>query len=169
MRAANIFLLLLILLSFCGKAQTYRTAGGLRLSPDGFGLSGKQFLDRGLALESVVSVGGLTLFEGKSITLTGLVEYHIPFPDPQLRLFFGGGAHGGYLEHRSIYNKDEGIFGFDGIGGIEYLFRKAPLGLSLDFKPAINFLRDVDYLPHNNIGIAIRYLLQEKPKRKAKR
>lgn len=138
-------------------AQSTRTGAGLRLTPDGGGGTIKHFLDPALALEAQLNAGGLMGLEGESFTAVGLLEYHIPLPDPSWRLFFGGGAHIGVWNNRNHYDPDEFIFGVDGIGGVEYVFRNFPLGLTGDFKPAINFVTDVDFFPHNIFGIGARF------------
>lgn len=160
------------LLTVCtseNAAARGETGLGLRLTPDGGGFTGKFFMDRNLAIEAQVNAGGVLGWEeGTSFNAVALVEYHIILPRPEWRLFFGGGIHAGVWDHnRNIYNAEtrrynddnEGIFGIDGIGGVEYRFRKAPIGLSADFKPAVNFARDVNFFPHNMFGLSARFYL----------
>jgi hypothetical protein len=156
--------------SYKAQAQGSRTGLGLRLSPDGAGFTGKFFVDRNLAVEAQLNAGGVFggVFggEGESITAAGLLEYHIPLPDPSWRVFFGGGAHIGSWDRGRRYREgrwednDEFIFGIDGIGGVEYVFKRVPIGLSADFKPAINLVSDVDFFPHNMFGVAARFYLR---------
>lgn len=148
-------------------AQKANTALGLRATPDGGGFTGKFFIDPNLAIEAQVNAGGIFGLEGESFNVVGLAEYHISLPDPSWRLFFGGGLHFGVWDRGRRYSNregrfidgNEGIFGIDGIGGVEYVFKNIPLGLSADFKPAINFLSDVDFFPHNMFGVAGRFYL----------
>lgn len=137
------------------NAQKGNVGLGMRLTPDGGGFTVKYFLDRNLALEGQLNAGGIFGLEGESVTAVGLLQYHITLPDPQWRLFFGGGLHAGVWDRKN--DDDDAIFGIDGIGGVEYTFRKVPIGLSGDFKPAINFVSDVDFFPHNMIGVSGRY------------
>lgn len=137
---------------------------GARLTPDGGGFTGKFFLTKDVAIEAQLNAGGIFAFEGESINAVGLVEYHISLPDPQWRLFFGGGMHIGSWDRgrrwdskKDRWEDDQFIFGIDGIGGVEYRFRKFPLGVSGDFKPAINFVSDVDFFPHNIVGASARW------------
>lgn len=149
-------------------AQKSNVALGLRFTPDGGGFSGKFFFDPNMALEAQMNAGGIMGLEGESFNIVGLFEYHVPLPDPSWRLFFGGGAHLGVWDRGYRYSHREeryidgsqGIFGIDGVGGIEYVFKNIPLGLSADIKPAINFLSDVDFFPHNMFGIAGRFYLR---------
>lgn len=160
-------LLLGLFLAIQANAQSSRVGLGLRLTPDGGGFTGKFFLDPNLAIEGQLNAGGILAGEGESVTAVGLLEYHIVLPDPSWRVFFGGGAHIGTWDHDHGYHdgkpddKDnEFIFGIDGIGGVEYVFKSVPIGLSADFKPAINFLSDVDFFPHNMFGVSARFYLR---------
>lgn len=139
-------------------AQAGNFGVGLRMTPDGGGATVKYFFDRNLAIEGQLNAGGIVALEGTSITAVGLVEYHITLPDPAWRIFFGGGAHFGNWD-RDDYRGNQFIFGIDGIGGVEYTFKKIPLGLSADFKPAVNFVTDVEFFPHNILGASARFYL----------
>jgi len=151
------------------NAQGSSVGLGLRLTPDGGGFTGKFFIDRNLAIEAQLNAGGVLGWEdGTSFNAVGLLEYHIYLPRPEWRLYFGGGAHAGAWNHSDrLYNPETGrysdnseaIFGIDGVGGVEYVFRRVPIGLSADFKPAINFLSNVSYFPHNMFGISARFYL----------
>lgn len=149
-------------------AQKGQTGLGLRLTPDGGGFTGKFFIDRNLAIEAQLNAGGIFGGEGESFNAVGLLEYHIPLPDPSWRVFFGGGMHVGawtrdhyYYKNGRYYEKEsDAIFGIDGIGGVEYMFKNVPIGLSADFKPAINFLPDADFFSHNIFGISGRIYLR---------
>jgi hypothetical protein len=144
-------------------AQGSRTGLGLRFSPGGVGFTGKFFTSTKSAFELQLNAGGIGRGGDESFTAVGLYEYHIPI-ERGWRIFLGVGGHLGTWEHnwkddgRWKYD-DELIFGVDGIAGIEYVFRKAPIGVSLDVKPAVNFQTNVDYFPHNVLGLAVRFYL----------
>jgi hypothetical protein len=139
-------------------AQPGRTGIGLRGSIDGTGMTAKYFFDRAFALEAQVNVGGLRAIDGQSYYSCILIEYHLQLPVPSFRIFFGGGLHAGWWASRPESDYvDEGILGLDGIGGIEYLFARLPMGISGDLRPSINYLQEVEFLPHNVIGISLRY------------
>lgn len=148
-----------------GSALNSNVGLGLRLTPDGGGFTGKFFLNKYVAIEAQLNAGGIFQFAGESFNAVGLFEYHIVLPDPSWRIYFGGGLHAGVYDqgaywHKGVY-KDGGrpLFGIDAIGGVEYAFKKIPLGLSADFKPAINFAPDVDFFPHNIVGVSARFYL----------
>ena len=121
---------------------------GVRLSSVG-GLSGKFFLDGQQAIEAQLNGNGYGL------DIIGLYEYHMPLSDAQWRWYFGGGAHIGSWNHGT---HGSNLVGIDGVIGIEYLFKKVPVGISLDFKPAFDFSNDAEvFTAHNVIGLAGRY------------
>jgi hypothetical protein len=140
------------------QAQRGDVALGLRLTPDGGGATAKFFVADNLALEGQLNAGGVLGGDGTSLTVVGLAEYHIILPDPSWRIFFGGGFHGGQWD-RDDYRGTQGIFGIDAIGGAEYVFKRIPLGLSADFKPAINFVSDAEFFPHNLFGASARFYI----------
>lgn len=140
---------------------------GIRATPDGGGFNGKFMVGKYLALEGQLNIGGIYRLPGESFTAVALLEGVIPLPDPSWRLFFGGGLHAGAWDNRRWYdNRDdvwvddrpEPIIGIDGIGGVEYVFKNIPLGLSADVKPAINFTGDgPEFFNHNLVGLSARY------------
>ena len=141
---------------------------GIRATPDGGGFTGKFFLDHNWAIEAQLNASGgsgYTNYDGPSMAVVGLLEYHIILPDPCWRIFLGPGLHFGswdrYNDGYSYYDRSyrgvQGIFGFDGILGVEYVFKSIPLGLSADIKPAMNVARDVAFFPNNFFGVSGRY------------
>lgn len=149
-------------------AQSSNVALGLRATPDGGGFTGKFFLNKNSAIEAQVNAGGIMGLPGESFNMVGLYEYHFILPDPSWRIFFGGGLHAGVWDRGRYYSDmrdrwvdgSQAIFGIDGIGGVEYVFKKIPLGLSADIKPAINFVSDVDFFPHNMFGASARFYIR---------
>lgn len=150
-------------------AQNDDPSIGIRLTPDGAGGSGKLFFKKNLAFEGQINMGGIVGGGSKSYTVVGLLEYHIPLSDPSWNIFFGGGLHAGIWqrnndffmkEGRTKNNNQNGIFGIDVIGGVEYSIKHTPLSISADFKPAINFYNEVDLFPNNMFGISLRYHLK---------
>jgi hypothetical protein len=130
----------------------------MRGSLDGTGINAKYFLKHGFAFEAQINAGGLRAIDGQSIYAVSLIEYHLQLPIPSLRIFFGGGLHAGWWASRPESDYiDEGIFGLDGVGGLEYLFASNSFGISGDIRPSINYIQEVEFLPHNVIGIAVRY------------
>ena len=125
---------------------SYGTAVGLRLGVQS-GITGKQFMRDGNALEGILS----THINRKGVTGTILYEWHRnAFGAKNLLWFYGGGGHVGYYRYKTYYdsstpdkNSKSGNFveiGADGILGIEYAFSSVPFSLSLDTKPYLSFI-----------------------------
>lgn len=147
-----LLLALLCGISMAGMAQKYRTAAGVRLESDRFGVTLQQKLhDRG-TLEGIVQIGS------REYSGTALYEWHFPMLGKRFNYYLGGGAHIGNL-------KDSGVFtGLDGILGIEYKVNGLPFLLSADVKPALHFNHD-DWV-HLSSGVSIRYVLLKEKKEK---
>lgn len=155
-----------VLTSQIASAKGGKAGLGLRATPDGGGFTAKLFFDKHLAFEGQLNAGGVTGgLGGPSFNAVGLLTYHIILPDPSWRIFMGGGVHAGVWDRGWRYVSSEGryiddnraILGIDGIGGVEYVFKKIPLGLSADIKPAINFLSEAEFFNHNMVGVSARF------------
>jgi hypothetical protein len=173
--------LVFLLLSVCHdqvSAQAIDLVSlGVRANPDGAGLSAKLFLNPHFALEGEINgagrinhiyLNGDRMESGPSFTIVALAEYNIIFPDPSWRIFLGPGLHIGSwdrYDHRRVNElapAAQGIFGIDGILGLEYLFKTMPLGLSIDVKPGWNIADEQTYFPNNVFGFSARYYFGHK-------
>jgi len=143
----KLLLMIFLLSGICGvsQAQKYRTAAGVRLESDRFGLTLQQKLHERGTVEGIVAIGA-NEFSG-----TALYEWHRPILGERFNYYLGAGAHIGNL-------KDNGVFtGIDGILGIEYKINGLPFLLSADVKPAVHF-HHADWLGLSS-GISVRYVL----------
>ena len=170
-RTLNILIIILLVLFYGTSAygQMPNAFGiGLRGTPDGGGITGKYFLNHEWALEGQLNASGGSGFtdnDGPSVALVGLMEYNWVLPDPSWRIFAGPGLHAGtwdryndgYFYYDNTHSGTQGIFGIDGIVGVEYIFRPVPIGISADVKPALNFARDFAFFPNNFFGLSGRY------------
>ncbi len=164
---ASFIVALCLSVSAAATARSERLGLGLRGSFDGMGATAKYFFEHGFAIEGQLNAGGIRALEGQSYYLTTQIQYHLPLPLPALRLYFGGGAHAGaWLERPNAARRNELIFGLNGVCGIEYLLSKVPAGFSADLRPAVNYIQEVEFMPHNLVGVAARYYLRARsPKR----
>ncbi|MCJ8165426.1 hypothetical protein MKJ04_11280 [Pontibacter sp. E15-1] len=136
--------------SMTGMAQKYRTAAGVRIESDRFGVTVQQKLHDQGTLEGIASVGS------REYSLTGLYEWHFPMLGKRFNYYLGAGAHIGNL-------KDNGVFtGGDGILGIEYKVNGLPFLLSADIKPAFHINHE-DWIQLSS-GISVRYVLVKEEK-----
>ncbi len=149
MRRAGALLLLLLggagRLALPAQAQKYRTAAGLRLGKNNFGLTVQQKVFEKTTLE------GLGLVSSREVSATVLAERHFGILGPSLNYYFGAGGHLGR-------NKDTGGFGgFDALAGVEYKVAFVPLVLSFDFKPTIE-INSADWARFP-AALSVRYVL----------
>jgi hypothetical protein len=109
---------------------SYKTALGVKVW-DGAGVSLKTFLNSPNALEFI------GYFYRNGTRITGLYEIHFDINGaPGLKWYIGPGAHVGF------YNTKYGggsVVGIDGVLGLDYKVRNAPLNFSIDWQPAIEF------------------------------
>jgi len=138
------------------QAQGYNTALGIRLSSGsamvGNSISVKHFINDKTAIEGLFSFGD-------PLALGVLVEFHKPLSSSGLQAFYGAG---GYLAFVKIYNPghqryDNDInIGAQGIVGLDYKFPNVPINLSLDWKPELNIVSDINFEPAA-IGFTARF------------
>jgi len=158
-------LVILFVFAFSGliKAQNYETGIGLR---GGFasGITVKHFLTEKTAVEGIFSTrwGGFMI--------TGLYEIEAPtFETEGLSWYYGGGAHIGFWNSNNSGNSwweddhsgNYTVLGIDGIIGLSYTFSEAPINISLDWKPMINFV-GYSGVWGDMAAISVRYTIKSK-------
>jgi len=129
------------------QAQDYKTALGIRLSSEGAvvnnAISFKFFLNETKAIEAHFAFGDPT-------ALGALYEVHNPINNVEnLKWFWGGGAYIGF-------SKPDPLVGAQGIVGLDYKFQNLPLNLTLDWKPELNLISDINFEPAA-IGLSVRF------------
>ena len=152
-----VFSLMVMAVGTDAIAQDYQTGVGLRAGVSN-GLTVKHFLSNRAAIE------GMLHTRWKGLLITGLYEVHQDIQEfPGLRWFYGGGAHigtwNGNKGHPSWRQNHNGytVFGLDGIIGLDYSFDNAPINLTLDYKPAINF-SNVTGFWGDGVALSIRFI-----------
>jgi hypothetical protein len=142
---AGAFILASCLQAPAAYAQKYRTAAGLRLGKENFGITIQQKIFEKTTLE------GLGIARNREVSATLLAEQHFRILGPSLNYYFGAGGHVGN-------HKDNGAFGgIDAIAGIEYKVALTPFVLSVDFKPTVEFNSD-DWARFPT-AISVRYII----------
>jgi hypothetical protein len=138
------------------SAQDYKTALGVRLSSSSAmvnnSISLKHFLNERTAVEALFSFGD-------PLALGALVEIHKPFSESGIQWFYGGGGYIGFVKtYNTAKAKDETDvnFGAQGVIGLDYKFANLPLNLSLDWKPELNIVGDINFEPAA-IGFTARF------------
>ena len=138
------------------SAQDYKTALGVRLSSSAANVNNsisiKHFISDKTAVEGLFSFGDPVAFGV-------LLETHKALSESGLRWFYGAG---GYLSFIKTYNPNKlknetnANFGAQGVIGLDYKFTGIPLNLSLDWKPELNIVSDINFEPAA-IGLTARF------------
>ncbi|MBK9015943.1 MAG: hypothetical protein IPM82_18825 [Saprospiraceae bacterium] len=134
-------------------AQSYITAGGIRLGTD-WGLTFKQRVLKHTTVEGIMQQS----FQREEFMVTGLVAQHYPVLLNGLNFYFGGGVHKGWNNQPSTFENPNGFknpFGVTAIGGLELTLGR--LNLSYDYKPAMN-LAGGERTFYMQTGLSARYV-----------
>jgi hypothetical protein len=147
MRTSLTLILVLVVSAFCSlQAQDYKVALGVRLSNATPTLSNaitmKYHMTQQHALEGIVSFGS-------RFGLGALYEIYKPTTVSGLNWFYGGGVYVGF-ESGDTY------LGPTGIIGLDYKFPDLPLNLSLDWKPELDFIPAINFVP-DAFGFSARF------------
>ena len=125
----------------------YKMAVGIRFSTApptiNNSISFKYFIDQTNAVEALASFGS-------RFGLGGLYERHqLIGATPAFTWYYGGGAYVGFESGRTW-------FGPTGVIGLDYKFSNAPVNLSLDWKPELDILPNINFVP-DAFAITVRY------------
>lgn len=127
------------------KGQQYSNALGIRLSTAqatiNQSVSYRRYINENTAFE------GLLSFD--PIAVGALYEKIYPLGAPGLQWFFGGGAY--------VAFKGDNVFGAMGIVGLDYTFSEVPINLSLDWKPELNFINNVNFQA-SAVALSVRFV-----------
>lgn len=134
----------------------YKTALGVRLSSYtamvNNSVSVKHFLNDKMAIEGLLSFGD-------PLAMGALVELHQPMTASGLSWYYGGGAYIGFLKKVNANTQKtttDPNFGAQGVVGLDYKFNNIPLNISLDWKPELNIVTDINFEPAA-IGFTARF------------
>ena len=138
------------------SAQDYKTALGIRLSSSAASVNNsfsiKHFINERTAIEGLFSFGDPLAFGA-------LLEFHNPLSASGLKYFYGGGAYLSFVKTynpNKLMNETNANFGAQGVIGLDYKFTNTPLNISLDWKPELNLVSDINFEPAA-IGFSARF------------
>ncbi len=127
------------------SGQEYSNALGIRLSTSqatiNQSVSYRRYLNENTAIE------GLLSFD--PIAVGALYEKVYPLGAPGLQWFFGGGAYVAFTGNN--------VFGAMGIVGLDYTIPSIPVNLSLDWKPELNFINNVNFQA-SAVALSVRFV-----------
>lgn len=131
---------------FYASAQDYKVGVGIRLSNATPTLSNavtvKYNMTQQHSLEGIVSFGS-------RFGLGALYELNKQTTVQGLNWFYGGGAYVGFQDGNTY-------LGPTGIIGLDYKFPNVPLNLSLDWKPELDFIPSINFVP-DAFGFSARF------------
>ncbi|MEO6583194.1 MAG: hypothetical protein ABIO05_02655 [Ferruginibacter sp.] len=131
------------------NSSDYTTAIGVKFYPGAITL--KHFVNSKAAVE------GLGYFFNRGFRVTGLYELHFDIADVSgLKWYVGPGAHVGF--YNTDYKGGGTSIGVDGVLGLDYKIKSAPLNLSLDFQPSFEFGDFSGFYGWG--GLSIRYVIK---------
>jgi len=152
-------LLLISILSITNRssAQDYKTALGIRLSIDAAvinnSVSIKHFLNEKMAIEGLISFRD-------PVAIGGMLQIHKPLPSTEgLKWFYGAGVYLGFDSDKTKTSRN--LLGAMGAIGLDYKFTNIPLNLSLDWKPELSIVDDINFEPAA-VGFTARFTLGRK-------
>ncbi len=153
-----------LLITYLANCQTnteqytspYKKAIGFKLNPGA--ISYRSFYTRNKAVEGI----GFVSLDGFQLTI--LNEKYTPFSNAEnLTWYIGYGGHFNLWSERYKLNnpsKSAGVaVGADGMLGLDYKLKNAPINLSVDIQPAFNFV-GASYFDLGWGGIGIRYTIK---------
>ena len=130
--------------------NTYRTALGVKFYPGAISI--KHFIRTDRAIE------GLAYFWNYGFRFTGLYEVHGDINGaPGLKWYVGPGGHIGFWNtdwENKYPSRGHGIaIGIDGVLGLDYKVKGAPINLSLDVQPFFNIANYAYFDVWGGLGI----------------
>ena len=130
------------------NSSNYTTSLGAKFYPGA--ITFKHFVTDKNAVEV------LGFFWNRGSRITGLYEIHGNIEEaPGLKWYIGPGAHIAFYNNE--YYQGKSYFGIDGVLGLDYKIRTAPINLSLDWQPSFEF-GDGAGFSGNWGGLAVRYV-----------
>lgn len=138
------------------SAQGYKTGLGVRLSSSNAmvnnSVSIKHFITQKVAVEGLLSFGD-------PLAIGALVELHKPLAAAGLTWFYGAGGYLGFVKRVNTTTQKtvtDTNLGVQGVIGLDYKFSNVPLNISLDWKPELNIVTDINFEPAA-IGFTARF------------
>lgn len=130
----------------------YDRALGIKF-PGGFSATYKKFVTSTNNLEAQATIWH------KGFRVSGLYEFNFyTFNNvPGLSWFVGPGAHIGFWKNEFKDNYNSAVdLGIDGIIGLDYKIKDAPIDVSVDWQPAVTLVGTAGFSPVFG-GLAVRY------------
>lgn len=129
-------------------SETYDFAIGVKMYPGAITL--KKSIGDDKYLE------GIAAFWKRGVRTTVLYEVQAPLFDVDgLNWYYGGGAHAGF--YNSKYYEGTTLLGIDGVLGIDFKIKGAPINLSIDWQPSFEFGNGSGFEGWGGLGVRIAF------------
>jgi hypothetical protein len=152
MKKLEHIIILLALSTGLSFAQPYDNAVGVRAGYSS-GLIFKHFIDRDFAIEAQA------LYNKVGFQFAALYEYQFtPYAKERLHFVFGLGPYCGNWSRDAEAGAPVFALGAAFMAGGEYIFRKAPVIIGLEWKPMINIYKQFDYVIPD-VGMTFKVIL----------
>ncbi len=149
----SLFTAFLVLNHADAQAQTYKNAIGGRFGAAN-GITFKTFVQSDRALDFILNFQSRKNYS--YFRFTGLYEIHNPINNALgLRWYYGLGSTIGSRRYKPDDNTNF-LLSLDGVIGLDYKFKNAPINLALDWKPAIEIVPETDF-DATGLGLSIRF------------
>lgn len=130
------------------------------------GVTYRHTLQPDRAVEGILSVQSNS--KSRRFRMVGLYQYHQPLRDDFTWYYGFGGSIGSYKQKgytevssegnsRYINPNSELALSLEGVIGVEYNIPEAPISVSLDLKPYLDFLQESSIRLIDPFGFSIRY------------
>lgn len=152
MKKLKFIIILLALSGGISIAQPYENAVGVRAGYSS-GLLIKHFIDNDFALE------GQALYNKFGFQFSALYEYQFtPYSKERLQFVFGLGPYIGNWTEDTEQGAPVFALGAAIMAGGEYIFRKAPVIIGLEWKPMMNVYKQFNYIIPD-VGLTFKVIL----------
>lgn len=155
-----LMVIVLLLSSSTLKAQSYKTAVGLRVGIP-LSVSYKRMIDDNKALEGYI--GTLGKKDYRWVCLSGAYLVHQPIDlgeFEELYYYYGGGASIYFWSYEFEGNNQSTTPGIQGYLGAEYLLPKHPFVVSLEWVPSVFISGHIQGFRAGYFSVGIKYLLE---------
>lgn len=153
----NIFFALLLVANCC-TAQSYNTAGGIRLGTD-LGLTFQQYIADNWTAELILSTTAKALNRESGVSLLG--EKHKSLFGRSLNAYLGLGLYKGFVENTNLNIGVRNPLGITGVGGLE--LSRGDYNFSLDYRPQLNLNAGINQNIYTaNTALSVRYIFKKR-------
>lgn len=155
--------LLILMMGASVSAQSYKTAGGIRID-NGVNFTVQQYIKNGWTAEGILHAP----IVGDNVGLTLLGEKHHKILFRNFNVYSGAGIHyyGVNDIPRSEGDTENNVFGLSGIAGAEFSIGR--INLAFDWKPELHLTESAKAFDWSGASVSVRYIFAKRERKKVK-